>query len=99
MPGRNQPLIGVLDIPVPLRLLLSIIPSYVLYRILRLLPATAARSSHVRGLMHGRLFEVLLVGAAIACLTLYQIWRSVSLSDFKLKRDADVTSLFDLKEP
>jgi hypothetical protein len=99
MLGRDKPLIGVLDIPVPLRLVFSIIPSYVLYRILRLLPATAARPSHVRGLMHGRLLEVLIIGAAIACLTLYQIWRSVSLSDFKLKRDTEVESLFDRKEP
>jgi hypothetical protein len=99
MPGRNKPVIGVLDIPVPLRLLLSIIPCYVLYRILRLLPAAAARSSHVSGLVHGRLLEVLIIGAAIACLTLYQIWRSVSLSDFKPKRDSEVASLFDLKEP
>jgi hypothetical protein len=99
MLGRNKPLIGVLHIPVPLRLLLSIVPSYVLYRILRLLPATAGRSSHARGFLHGRLLEVLLVGAAIACLTLYQIWRSVTLSDFKPKRDSEVTALFDRKEP
>jgi hypothetical protein len=99
MPGRNQPLIGVLDIPVPVRFLLSIIPSYVLYRILRLLLTTLPRSSHALGFLHGRLLEVLLVGAAIACLTLYQIWRSVTLSDFKPKRDSEVTALFDRKEP
>jgi hypothetical protein len=92
MPLRNH----VLDIPVPLRLLLSVIPCYVLYRILRLLPTTAARSHHF---MHGRLLEVLIIGAAIAGFSLYQIWRSVSLSDFKLKRDSEVASLFDRKEP
>jgi hypothetical protein len=82
--------IGPLDIPVGLRFVLSVIPSFVLYRVVFTLYGILIAQRPV----HSSLVGFLIIVTGIAGLFLCQIWRNVKLDDFKRRRESDIVPLF-----
>jgi hypothetical protein len=92
----------VLDIPVALRFLLSVVPAVVLYRAvfsLRMLLFYDARPLYppASGPHQPWLLGFITV-TGIASLVLYQIWRDVNLGDLKWRQESDVVPLLGRDE-
>lgn len=66
----------VLDIPIALRIGLSVVPGLVLYRILRFLG-----SFHPKPGQSARVGLVLVVAIGLAGTVLYHVWRDVAIKD------------------
>jgi len=79
----------VLDIPVALRLVMSVIPGCVLYRVLpSLYSLVVYRSWYAGRIAHSArgfsmVFGLPAIVAGIAGLVLYHVWRDVKLEDFR----------------
>lgn len=84
-----------LDIPVALRLILSVIPSFVLYRAIFTLYTIFIYREYwyLRWGPNPRFVGFLIIVTGIAVLVLYHIWRHVKLDDFRPRRESEIVPL------
>jgi hypothetical protein len=87
-----------LEIPVSLRLILSVIPGFVLYRAVFTLSTFFIYRRYLYFRPSPRFVGFLIVVTGIAIIVLYHIWRHVKLDDFRRRRESEMIPLLGRSE-